>query len=133
MPLDFQLVPVVLGGLDQKTGQLTRAPGKLERAVNVVFDKTGRLNKRRGYQFVDVGATVNVFDDDAVILDVVTHRNELVVITYDYVAGVGSNDETLQASSGDASLIYRGPNNRGNARLHYVSTSRTSAGGSLDT
>lgn len=131
MTMPFQPIPVVLGGLDQKTSSLTRAPGKLERAVNVEFDKTGRLNKRRGYQLVDVGAAVNVFDDDTLMMHVTTHRNELLVFTYDYVIAMGSKDEAMtQDGAVTAAFIYRGPNNRGNCRLHCVSTSRTSQGAS---
>lgn len=129
MPLEFQLFEIVLGGLSQKESPLTRAPGKLERAVNVEFDKTGRLNKRRGYQRVDTSQVVNRFDTDAVMLHVCTHGNEVVVFTYDYVIGMVSKDALpTQSGPSQAAFVYRGPNNRGNCRLHHVSTARTSAG-----
>lgn len=124
MPLQFTNVPVMLAGLAQKDGPLTKAPGALEKAINVEFDKQGRLNKRRGYQFVDVGQTVNVFDDDdAVMQHLAVRQNELLVITHSYVASLGSPDEAMR---GTDSLVYRGPNNRGNGRLLFGSTSRTS-------
>lgn len=49
MPIPSENVEVVLQGLDQKTSAELTAPGKLERARNVFFDKTGRLDKRNGY------------------------------------------------------------------------------------
>jgi hypothetical protein len=131
VPLQFVPIPITLGGLDQKASSLTRAPGKLEHAINVEFDKTGRLNKRRGYQLVDTSAAVNRWDDDAIMLHVTTHRNELLVVTYDYVMGMASKDEAMtQDGAVTAAFVYRGPNNRGSCRLHYVSTSRTSQGSS---
>lgn len=124
MPLQFQPAPILLAGLDQKTSALTKAPGKLDRAVNVVYDKAGRLNKRRGYQLVDVADTVNNFDDDAVMLRLAQRRDELLVVTYDSVASLGSKDGALRGSD---ALVYRGPNNRGNGQLEHVSTCRLSS------
>jgi hypothetical protein len=121
--LDFVPVELIFKGLAQKAGDKTRPPDSLTRAVNVTFDKEGVLNKRRGYQFVDAGATVNRFDDDAVMLRVTTRRDELVVFTYDYVAALGSKDGAMR---GVDALVYRGPNNRGNGRMEFVATSRLS-------
>lgn len=123
MALEFQSVEVVLRGLQQKADDKTRPPDMLTRAVNVEFDKDGALNKRRGYQHVDVANTVNLFDDDEVMLHVATRKDELVVVTYDYVVGLGSRNSTMRG--GDA-FVYRGPNNRGHVRLGHVSTSRIS-------
>lgn len=127
-PLQFQTIEIPFGALDQKTADLVRSPGQLERAVNVEYDKQGRLNKRRGYQFVPLDNAVGMFDDDAVFIHLGKLRNELVVISYDHVLSLISKDEAVSATSGTATLAYRGPNNRGNGRLHYVSTSRTTAG-----
>lgn len=119
MPLVFQPIDIMLGGLAQKNAPLTKTPGSLERAVNVEFDKAGRLNKRRGYQFVDVTQTVNRFDDDAVMQHLAVRKNELLVITYSYVAALGSKDADMR---GTDTLIYRGPCNRGNGRMGFVSS-----------
>lgn len=121
--LDFVPVELVFKGLAQKSGDKTRAPDSLTKAVNVVFDKEGVLNKRRGYQFVDLGQSVNRFDDDAVMLRVATRRDELIVFTYDYIAALGSKDAALR---GVDAFVYRGPNNRGNGRMEHVGTSRLS-------
>jgi hypothetical protein len=123
MPLQFNNVPVMLAGLAQKDSALTKSPGALEKAINVEFDKQGRLNKRRGYQFVDVGQTVNRFDDDAVMQHLALRAGELLVVTHSYVAALGSVDASLR---GTDTLVYRGPNNRGQGRLLFGSTSRTS-------
>lgn len=123
MPLDWTNIELVLRGMAQKSSDLTRAPDHLKYAINVEFDKDGDLNKRRGYQFVDLGNTVNAFDDDAVFCNVGTYRDELVVFSYDYVAALGSRDSQLRGSD---ALVYRGPSNRGAGKLQYVSTSETS-------
>jgi hypothetical protein len=123
MPLQFNNVPVMLAGLAQKDSPLTKSPGALEKAINVEFDKQGRLNKRRGYQFVDVGQTVNVFDDDAVMMHIASRKGELLIVTHSYVAALGSVDASLRTTD---TLVYRGPNNRGQGRLLFGSTSRTS-------
>lgn len=119
MPLVFQPFEVQLGGLQQKASPLTKAPGALEKAINVEFDKTGRLNKRRGYQFVDCSTTVNRFDDDAVMMHLASRGNELLVVTYSYVAALVDKDGNLR---GTDTLVYRGPCNRGNGRLSFVSS-----------
>lgn len=127
-PLQFQTIEIPFGSLDQKTADLVRNPGSLERAVNVEYDKQGRLNKRRGYQFVPLDNAVGLFDDDSVFIHLGKLRNELLVISYDHVLSLVSKDELVSATTGTATLAYRGPNNRGNGRLHYVSTARTTAG-----
>lgn len=122
MALDFRPVEIVLDALDQKTSGPTRIPGKLEHAINVEYDKTGAINKRLGYQFVDLSNTVNRFDDDAVFCALTTYRDELVVFSYDYVSGLGSRDSLLR---GTDALVYRGPTNRGAVKLQHVATSET--------
>lgn len=112
MPLEFQSVEIVLGGLDQKSGPLTRGSGSLERAVNVEFDKLGQLNKRRGYQFVDtltdvVGAPAS---PDGVMAHLATLRGELVIFTRCYVAALASRESLLR---GEDAVVYRGPNGMG--------------------
>lgn len=131
-PIQLQNVEVPFGALDQKSSPLVSANGALEHAINVEFDKVGVLNKRRGYQFVDTTEVVSKLDDvDDVVIAVTTHRNELLVVTYDRVLALGSKDMALMPSGASpAAFVYRGPNNRGACRLHYVSTSRTTQGSS---
>lgn len=131
-PIQFQNVEVPFGALSQKESPLVAANGALEHAINVEFDKVGVLNKRRGYQLVDPTDAISKLDDvDDVILTVTTHRNELLVVTYDRVLAMGSKDTALTPTgSSPVAFIYRGPNNRGACRLHYVSTSRTTQGSS---
>lgn len=119
MAIDFKPVEVVLEGLDQKTSKVARTPGKLEHAINVEYDKTGAINKRLGYQYVDLGNTVNLFDDDAVFIALGSYRGELVVFSYDHLCALGSRDSVLR---GVDSLVYRGPNNRVTCGLEHVTT-----------
>jgi hypothetical protein len=123
MALEFKPIEIVLDGLDQKTAALMQVPGKLVRAVNVEYDKTGAINKRLGYQFVNLSNTVNLFDDDAVFCSVAVLRDELVVFSYDHVCSLGSRDSELRGAD---SLVYRGPCPRGAGRLQYVGTARIS-------
>lgn len=123
MPLPTQTIEIPLSsGLDQKTGELKRAPGTLRRAINVETDKVGRINKRRGYQHVNpANLVVSRFANDVVLLACATLRNELVIYAYDTVLALGSRDSQLR---GEDAVIYRGPSNRGNGRLVFISTSR---------
>ena len=120
MALDFKPIEVVLEGLDQKTSHVTRAPGKLEHAINVEYDKTGAINKRLGYQYVDLSNTVNLFNDDAVFIGLAAFQGELVVFSYDHLCALGSRASALR---GEDSLVYRGPNNRVTCSLKHRVTS----------
>lgn len=119
MAVEFKPVEVVLEGLDQKTSHVARTPGKLEHAINVEYDKTGAINKRLGYQYVDLSNTVNLFDDDEVFIGLSTFRGELVVFSYDHLCALGSRDAALRGAD---SLVYRGPNNRVHCALEFVAT-----------
>lgn len=121
--LKFQNVDVTLGGLDQKIGPLSRAPGALERAINVEFDKLGQLNKRRGYQFVDMGESVGAVVNDEVMSHLGVLRGELVIFTRGHVAGLGSREGELR---GEDTIVYRGPNNCGACSSGFISVSRIS-------
>lgn len=129
MAIQFQPTEIVLDGLDQKTSAPMRVPGKLSHAINVEYDKTGALNKRRGYQFIDLGNTVNLFDDDAVFCAVTTFRGELVVFSYDHLCTLGSRDSAMR---GTDSLVYRGPNNRVACSLRHVVTANLTANPDAD-
>lgn len=121
MPLQSQPLEIVLGGLDQKAGRLTRNPGALDRCINAEFEKAApggvRINKRRGYQRIDPSNTVNRFATDTILTHCTQYGGELVVFTYDYVAGLGSRDSVLR---GDDALVYRGPCNRGALKIGFV-------------
>lgn len=124
--LKFDTVQLPLGGPDQKSHRLLRSPGTLDRAVNVRFEKIGQsvvATKRYGYQRVDPDEVVGLTDPDAVYLAVATLRNELVVTTYDGVLGLGDRSGNMRGSD---TLVYRGPNNRGAARIYHVGTSQLS-------
>jgi hypothetical protein len=123
MPLQFTNVDVPLGGLDQKIGPLVRVAGALEQAINVEFDKSGQLNKRRGYQFVDMGEHVGAFTNDEVMAHLGVLRGELVIFTRGHVAGLGSREGELR---GEDTIVYRGPNNCGGCSSGFVSVSRLS-------
>lgn len=128
MPLQPQILPVQFLGLAQKSGRIARPPGTLDRAINVEFQKLAdgagsQLNKRRGYKRVPPTAAVNRYTDDVVYMAVATWKGELVLMTYDHVAAVVEPDARLR---GVDALVYRGPVNRGVARLERVSSSRSS-------
>jgi len=124
MPLNYENIELPIGGLGEKQHPLLRQPGVLDRAVNVEFDKVGALNKRVGYRRVSVANVVggpNI--PDTILQHVTTRRDELVVFTHDHVIALGSPDANLRGAD---AFVYRGPCNRGNVKLQYVATSRTS-------
>lgn len=123
MPLQFTNVDVALGGLDQKVGPLVRVPGALDRAINVEFDKVGQLNKRRGYQFVDVHDTVGAFVEDDIMCHLAVLGGELVIFTRSHVASVGSREGRLRGAD---AIVYRGPNGIGACASRFLTMSRIS-------
>jgi hypothetical protein len=122
--LNYETVEVVLEGLHQKSDKRMRPTGKLERCINVEFDKAGCLNKRRGYAYVDLGAAVSPVDNDEVFLNLGIYQDELLIFGYDSLYSLGSRQAAI---GGVAALIYRGPLNRCQVRVQYVSTSATTA------
>jgi|TARA_S200002703_G_scaffold159483_1_gene173122 hypothetical protein len=105
MPLAAENVEIVFEGLDQKTASALTAPGKLERAQNVEFDKAGQLNKRVGYQHISATAA------DGVGLSAINHRlalaqDELLVLSGYYGFALASVGESLQ--TGSRGLVLRG-------------------------
>ena len=124
MPLQYENIELPIGGLGEKQHPLLRQPGALDRAVNVEFDKTGALNKRAGYRVVLMSNVVGCpVANDVVMQHVATRRDELLVFTHDHVLGLASPEAALRGAD---SFVYRGPCNRGNVKLQYVATSRTS-------
>ncbi len=100
-------VEVVFQGLDQKTAATLTSPGRLETATNVEFDKSGQLNKRRGYQEIESGTGA-----DGESIPTVLHRlalldDELVVLSDTTCWALGARSEALQ--TGDRGLVARGP------------------------
>lgn len=128
MPLEFRTVTVLLRGVAQNFADKTRPPELLTEAVNVEFDRDGELNKRRGYQYCDPTEAVNLdWPTDTVMAHLARRRHELLVVTYDHVAAVGSKDGSLRGSD---AVVYRGPNNRGHVKLRTIAVSQ--AAGAAD-
>ncbi len=124
MPVQFQTVEIPLTGLNQKVARLLRGPGTFDLVINGEYAKDGgRINKRRGYQFVDSQAVVGGSDADAVMTHCTTLRDELVIFTIDTVLGLGDRGAALR---GEDALVFRGPSNRGAARMEFVAQSRMS-------
>lgn len=123
MALPTQSIEVSLAqGLDQKTGELKRAPGHLDRAVNIETDKVGRVNKRRGYRLVALDDAIStILANDILMMHVATYHDELVVFSHDTVISVASQGSNLNNTT---AAVVRGPCNRGNGRLVHVSTSK---------
>ena len=105
MPLTRQSAEIVLQGLDQKTSAKMTAPGKLERARNVQFDKSGQLDKRAGYNQLELTQA-----DSAVIpahiARLVLDRDELLMLSTTYAFALHDPAETLQSST--RSMVRRG-------------------------
>jgi len=121
MPLEAQTLEIPFSGLDEKKAAIVRSPGMLQRARNVEFDKTGILNKRRGYQFVGVSQVVSSLPDDLVFTSCTTFRGELVLFSHNHVVGLISADGVVRTSND--TLIYRGPCNRGALKVEFISGS----------
>ena len=119
--MQFTPAEVTLDSLDQKTSAPMRAPGKLDHAINVTYDKTGAIGKRLGYQRVDLSNTVSTFNDDEIWCAVTAFAGELVIFSYDHVAALGSRDSDLRGAD---AVVYRGPNNRGACKLEHIGTSQ---------
>jgi hypothetical protein len=117
MPLESRTIEIPLAGLSEKHAAIVRSPGTMQRARNVEFDKTGIVNKRRGYRFVDVAQTINLFDTDSVFSRCATIRNELVLFSHSHVVSLISQTGSVRA---DDTLVYRGPCNRGALKLEYI-------------
>ncbi len=113
-------VEVVLEGLSQKSDRKVTTPGKLRSAQNVEFDKSGSLNKRRGYTRVDLDDTIGSVTSDAVYLNVATLADELVVYGAGRLWSVASIDSSIGA--GEA-MVLRGPVLKGGYSIQHVFSS----------
>jgi hypothetical protein len=123
-PLIFEPVEVVLEGLSQKDDKKATTPGRLRSALNVEFDKTHALNKRRGFERVDIGTDTKGFSTELAFVSVATYRQELVVYgRHDLYAVLA-----IDADVSDASVVRRGPTLCGNYRTHHVFSSAITEG-----
>jgi hypothetical protein len=105
VPLQAENVEIVLAGLDQKTSAKLTAPGKLERARNVQFDKAGQLDKRDGYNLLEA-TQVDGAGFPAHVCRVLVDHDELVMLSPVFAFAMADPGETLQ--SGTRSLVRRG-------------------------
>lgn len=120
MPLPSENVEVVLRGLDQKTSAKLQAPGTLERARNVQFDKAGQLDKRAGYAQLEATQLDGVVMP-AVLSRVFVDRDELVVASATYAFAMQDPSEGMQA--GTRALVRRGYISHGNVSTFTVAVS----------
>lgn len=115
-PIEWQTVEVVLEGLSQKDDRKVTTPGKLRAAVNVEFDKSNSLNKRRGFVRVPFETLVHGETPELLYATVATYQQELVVYGLDNLASVVARTAIVDG----AALVRRGPTMRGNYRIHDV-------------
>lgn len=115
-PLQYQTVEVLLEGLSQKDDKKTSTPGKLRTAINVEFDKSGTLNKRRGYTRVPTESLVGGGTAETLYATVATYQQELVLYGLDNIGSVAAGSAIVDG----ASVVRRGPTMRGNYRIHPV-------------
>ncbi len=120
MAADFQRVEVVFKGLDQKTDAKVTTPGTLTDARNVVFDKAGRLDKRRGFTRIDLDNEVQGNTTDLVFFNVTTYRESLVLHGAEHVYAVADRDSQI---NGTDALVERGPCLRGQFSIQHVVSS----------
>ncbi len=98
MALPGENVEIVLSGLDQQTTAKLTAPGKLDRARNVQFDKAGQLDKRDGYLMLENGQA------DGVAMPAHQARlaqlgDELLMLSPVYAFAMHDPEEGLQSST----------------------------------
>lgn len=99
-PLQRQQVEFQIGGLDEETAPLLRGPGLLDKALNVVFDKTGRLRKRRGYRYSEIASSEGVVSAPTFrCVKVTTFRHELVVFCSDKIVALASPEGSMNQES----------------------------------
>lgn len=118
MPIPDENVEIILAGLDQKTSAKLTAPGKLERARNVEFDKAGELSKRKGYQRLGTTAA-DAVSMPAVLCRLAQDRDELLILSTSYAFAVEDIGETLQGLT-SRSTVRRGLISSGNVSTHDV-------------
>lgn len=113
-------------GLAEKIDTRKRPVGALETSRNVVYTKTGRIDKRRGYQRLPQNNAVDgsVIDPDEQIFQrVCSCRGELVVIGHDVLIGLVSRSSDIAGGR----LAIRGPVPRCNVTTTPVSAAGLTA------
>ncbi len=117
MPLDKEPFEIVFEGLEQKTDAKLLQAGKLTTAINVEFDETGAMNKRRGYlrsRFDNQGALGRTMETQA--SRVATFRGELLVFGMEWLWAVADRDQNIDGDS----LVRRGRLHKGNTKIQLV-------------
>jgi hypothetical protein len=98
VPLPGENVEIVLQGLDQKTSAKLTAPGTVERARNVQFDKAGQLDKRDGYLLLE-NAQVDGVAMPAHQARLAQLGDELLMLSPVYAFAMHDPAEGLQSST----------------------------------
>lgn len=106
-------------GTDQKKDSRKLPPGGLTLAENVVFQKTGRINKRRGYSRIGVVEDVNgiPIQPGNVFVNVGTRADELVLFGIEWLYAVTSR---TSAMDNDTAIVRRGPIARVSVRAQAI-------------
>jgi len=124
-PLQFENAEVVFQGLDQKTHSKLTAPGKLETARNVLFDKAGSLNKRRGYERPAIEDTTSAGTMPVVFTRLAVFEDELLVFGIRDLWSLADRSNVLQDDN--RAFVHRGPCIRGAVAVQHVATSPDTA------
>lgn len=121
MPLQKIVKEFPFGGLDQKSHAIFKAEGMLEDAVNVIYDKKGALEKRRGYDRMG-DASGDVFGTavETCFHGLAVFRGELLVF------GINSAYSVCD-KNGTRALVRRGPCVRGAIRRTHFATAPMSS------
>lgn len=126
MALQFQPFEVIFRGLGEHDDPKTQLPGTLETCENAVFDKRGRIAKRRGYGLVSVDEDIegDAIDPNNLLVNAASIHGELVVFGYDVLYGLASRTTAF----GSGRLVSKGPTFRGNVEVLHVATASLSEG-----
>ena len=126
MPIPSENAEIVLRGLDQKTSAKLQAPGTLERARNVAFDKAGQLDKRTGYAQLEATQVDGVVTP-AVLSRLAVDRDELLVMSQSAAFAVLDAAEGMQGL--ERAMVSRGVMSHGNVSSFTVAVSTDSEAG----
>lgn len=121
--MQWQIIEVTFAqGLDENKDDRALQPGVLLKADNIVFDKIGALNKRRGYDALAIGTDLFGTTCDEFFMHLADHNGELLLLGGAYMYAVLHNDDGLPSSR---AIVRRGPCPRGNCWRHDVATAAT--------
>jgi hypothetical protein len=119
MALQKQKIEIVIESLAQKTSKLAKPPGKLASCTNCEFDKTGILNKSRGFAEVSI---VTMFDPSPGVtanlqyFNAGTFRDELLLYGDGALIAFALKFQNAQALTS----VTRGPLPRGNCAKRKI-------------